>query len=101
MPTFAGILTDDEILSILEFLKSKWGDEERTFQWQAWPLDDPAASIRHPVISARVALHHGDTIHAAARKNEACRCWLPARHEATPAHGAVGDLWIYASSCCG
>jgi mono/diheme cytochrome c family protein len=35
MPTFTGILTDDGILSILEFLKSNWGDEERTFQWQA------------------------------------------------------------------
>jgi hypothetical protein len=34
MPTFQGILTDDEILSILEFFKSEWGDEERAFQWQ-------------------------------------------------------------------
>ena len=45
MPTFAGILTDDEILSILEFLKSEWGDEERTFQWQAtWRVRESRAS---------------------------------------------------------
>jgi mono/diheme cytochrome c family protein len=34
MPTFGGILTDEEILDILEFLKSQWGTEERAFQWQ-------------------------------------------------------------------
>jgi len=35
MPMFAGILTDGKNLSILEFLKSNWRDEERSFQWQA------------------------------------------------------------------
>jgi hypothetical protein len=45
MPTFGGILTDDEILSILEFLKSNWADEERTFQWQAtWRAEEPRTS---------------------------------------------------------
>lgn len=34
MPTFGDVLTDEEILSIIEFFKSQWGDEERTFQWQ-------------------------------------------------------------------
>lgn len=34
MPTFQGTLTDEEILSILEFFKSEWGEDERAFQWQ-------------------------------------------------------------------
>ena len=34
MPRFKGVLTDDDILSILEFFKSGWRDEERAFQWQ-------------------------------------------------------------------
>ena len=34
MPAFGDILTDDEIVSVLEFLKSTWGPEERAFQWQ-------------------------------------------------------------------
>ncbi len=34
MPQFRGTLTDDEIVSILEYFKSEWGDEERAFQWQ-------------------------------------------------------------------
>lgn len=34
MPRFEGVLSDDEILSILEYFKSEWGDEERAFQWQ-------------------------------------------------------------------
>lgn len=33
MPAFGAILTDDEIISVLEFLKSTWGHEERAFQW--------------------------------------------------------------------
>ncbi len=45
MPTFGGILTDDEILSILEFLKSTWGNGERTFQWQAtWRAQESRTS---------------------------------------------------------
>lgn len=34
MPIFQGVLTDEEILSVLEFFRSEWGDEERAFQWQ-------------------------------------------------------------------
>lgn len=34
MPTYADILTDDEIVSIIEYLKSSWPTQERTFQWQ-------------------------------------------------------------------
>jgi mono/diheme cytochrome c family protein len=34
MPQFRGKLTDDQVRSILEFFKSEWGEDERTFQWQ-------------------------------------------------------------------
>ena len=34
MPAFGDMLTDDEIMSVIEFFKSTWGDEERDFQWQ-------------------------------------------------------------------
>lgn len=34
MPDFVDVLTDEEILSIIEFFKSQWGEEEREFQWQ-------------------------------------------------------------------
>lgn len=34
MPTFADDLTDEEILHILEFFKSRWGDDELIFQWE-------------------------------------------------------------------
>ena len=34
MPTFSGVLTDDEIATIIDFLKSEWGEQERAFQWQ-------------------------------------------------------------------
>lgn len=34
MPSFGGTLTDDEIVAVLEFIKSSWGPEERTLQWQ-------------------------------------------------------------------
>ena len=33
MPAFGDSLTDDEIISVLEFFKSTWGHEERAFQW--------------------------------------------------------------------
>jgi len=33
MPAFGDRLTGDEIVSILEFLKSKWDTEAREFQW--------------------------------------------------------------------
>ena len=33
MPPFGDRLSDDEIISILEFLKSRWGPDERRFQW--------------------------------------------------------------------
>jgi mono/diheme cytochrome c family protein len=34
MPAFGQQLTDQEILAILEFVKTWWGPEERAFQWQ-------------------------------------------------------------------
>lgn len=34
MPTFGDQLSDDQIVSIVEYLKSKWGPEQRAFQWQ-------------------------------------------------------------------
>ncbi len=34
MPLFGGILADNQILDILEFFKSQWGDAERTLQWE-------------------------------------------------------------------
>ncbi len=34
MPTFGDKLTDSEIISILEYLKSSWGPEQRAAQWQ-------------------------------------------------------------------
>lgn len=34
MPVFGGILTDDEILAVLEFFKSHWGPVERSVNWQ-------------------------------------------------------------------
>jgi len=33
MPAFGEILSEEEILSILEFFKSTWGKEAREFQW--------------------------------------------------------------------
>jgi len=33
MPAFKDKLHDDQIVAILEFLKSKWGAQEREFQW--------------------------------------------------------------------
>ena len=33
MPAFKDKLHDDQIIAILEFLKSKWGNREREFQW--------------------------------------------------------------------
>jgi len=33
MPAFKDKLTMDEMIAILEFFKSKWGREEREFQW--------------------------------------------------------------------
>jgi mono/diheme cytochrome c family protein len=34
MPEFAGRLSEDEVRTIIEFLKSEWGEQERTYQWQ-------------------------------------------------------------------
>ncbi|MBC8335917.1 MAG: c-type cytochrome [Anaerolineales bacterium] len=33
MPSFAEILSDDEMHKVLTFIKSSWGAEEREFQW--------------------------------------------------------------------
>jgi mono/diheme cytochrome c family protein len=33
MPAFAGKLTEDEARMIVEFFKSRWGQDEREFQW--------------------------------------------------------------------
>jgi mono/diheme cytochrome c family protein len=34
MPTFGDKLTDAEIFSIIEYLKSNWDPEQRSAQWQ-------------------------------------------------------------------
>lgn len=34
MPQFAGRLSEEQVLAVLEYLKSHWGDQERAFQWQ-------------------------------------------------------------------
>jgi mono/diheme cytochrome c family protein len=34
MPRFGGILTDDDILAILDFIKASWGEAERRYQWE-------------------------------------------------------------------
>ena len=34
MPPFGDTLSDEEILAIIEFMKSWWGPDERAFQWQ-------------------------------------------------------------------
>jgi mono/diheme cytochrome c family protein len=34
MPTFNGVLEDNDILAIVDYLRSTWGTEERAFQWQ-------------------------------------------------------------------
>jgi mono/diheme cytochrome c family protein len=34
MPSFGDVLTDEEILSILDYFKSTWGEQERHFQWE-------------------------------------------------------------------
>jgi len=33
MPAFSGRLFEDEIASILDYIKSRWGKDEREFQW--------------------------------------------------------------------
>jgi len=33
MPAFGGTLSPDEIASVLDFIKSRWGTEARQFQW--------------------------------------------------------------------
>lgn len=33
MPAFGDQLTKDEMVSILDFIKSKWGKDEREYQW--------------------------------------------------------------------
>lgn len=33
MPAFGGNLSPDDIASVLEFIKSRWGTEARQFQW--------------------------------------------------------------------
>jgi mono/diheme cytochrome c family protein len=34
MPSFGGTLTDDEIITIVEFIMSSWGPQDRDIQWQ-------------------------------------------------------------------
>ncbi len=33
MPAFGDQITEDEMISLLDFIKSRWGKEEREFQW--------------------------------------------------------------------
>ncbi|NNJ46656.1 MAG: cytochrome c [Acidimicrobiia bacterium] len=35
MPTFGDVLSESDILTILEYLKSNWGEQERASQWAA------------------------------------------------------------------
>lgn len=39
MPGFGNLLTDDEILAVLDFIKSNWPERERTYQAQATERD--------------------------------------------------------------
>jgi mono/diheme cytochrome c family protein len=32
MPAFAGVITDEEIRAVLEFIKSRWPERERAYQ---------------------------------------------------------------------
>ena len=41
MPPFRGKLNTDEILAILDFIKSRWGPEEREFQWWITATGNP------------------------------------------------------------
>ncbi len=41
MPAFKGKLTDEEINAVLEFIKSKWGQQEREYQWWMTKTDAP------------------------------------------------------------
>ena len=34
MTPFAGTLTEDDVLAILEFIKTSWGVDERLYQWE-------------------------------------------------------------------
>lgn len=34
MPRFGGILTEGDVVAILEFIKSSWGPAERRYQWE-------------------------------------------------------------------
>lgn len=34
MPIFGDVLTEEQIASVLGYLKSEWGPEERAYQWQ-------------------------------------------------------------------
>jgi mono/diheme cytochrome c family protein len=40
MPDFAGVLTEQEVRDILDYLKSSWGPEERAFQWRVTWQDE-------------------------------------------------------------
>jgi len=44
MPAFGDVLTNEQILAILEFFKSNWGERERTFQREATERDLAANS---------------------------------------------------------
>lgn len=42
MPAFGDVLTEEQIVSILEFFRSNWGEQERAFQQQATERDKAA-----------------------------------------------------------
>ena len=42
MPTFGDVLTEEQIISILDFFRSNWGEQERTFQQEATERDKAA-----------------------------------------------------------
>ena len=41
MPAFKEKLDEDEMIAVLEFIKSKWGREEREYQWWMTARPDP------------------------------------------------------------
>lgn len=34
MPAFGDRLSEDDVIAILEYLKSEWGETERAYQWE-------------------------------------------------------------------
>jgi mono/diheme cytochrome c family protein len=52
MPAFLGTLSDEQIVAVIEHLRSWWGAEDRSFQAQV-PLDEPFAEMRIIAVTSR------------------------------------------------